>query len=109
MSAAGAESRKAAQAFGQLRSAVAALTAELAAVRSRATDAERALADHLGPAGVGDADALDPRALQDALARADDLERRNAELQRRLDVAIARTRQMLERVRFLRQQHEERR
>jgi len=38
--------------------------------------------------------------------RVDKLERENAELRKRVDMARIRTRQMLDRIRFLRQQHE---
>ncbi len=38
--------------------------------------------------------------------RVDKLERENADLRKRVDLARIRTRQMLDRIRFLRQQHE---
>ena len=38
--------------------------------------------------------------------RVDKLERENADLRKRVDMARVRTRQMLDRIRFLRQQHE---
>jgi hypothetical protein len=51
-----------------------------------------------------DASASGARATPEKVAK---LERENAELKKRLDAARARTRQVLNRVRFLRQQHGE--
>ena len=70
------------------------LADELASFRKRALLAEGRLRE-LDTAGAA------PRLVE----RLNELERDNAELTRRMDAARERTRQMLERLRFLRQQH----
>jgi len=84
------------QAFHELEGLVRSLGEELAAFRKRAHGAEarlKAIATH---GGGGDA-AAEERVAQ--------LEAENAALRSRLAHAAERTRAMLERVRFLRQQH----
>jgi len=70
------------------------LADELASFRKRALQAEGRLRE-LDSAGAA------PRLVE----RLNELERENAELIRRMDAARDRTRQTLERFRFLRQQH----
>ena len=84
-------------AFNELTELVRHLGDELASFRRRALQAE-ARVRVLEEAGGGEAFA--------AHARLNDLERENAELRDRVEKATERTRQMLHRVRFLRQQHE---
>lgn len=84
-------------ALAALRQLIRHLGEELASFRRRALQAEsrlRALEAHTERGGV-------------SLERAQELENENAELRRRLDVATTRAQRMLDRVRFLRQQHEE--
>ena len=69
---------------------------ELSSFRRRALQAEARMKAVDGTSGGGK---LTPE-------RVERLELENAELRRRLDAARARTRQILDRVRFLRQQHE---
>jgi len=83
-------------AFAELQQLVRHLGDELAGFRRRALQAE---------ARVKAIDAS-PGAARVTPQRVEKLERENAELKRRLDAARSRTRQILERVRFLRQQHE---
>lgn len=83
--------------FRELEAAVRALAEELAGFRRRALVAEARVRD-LESAGSLAPDAPAP------VARIVDLERENGELRERLEGAGARTRQMLDRVRFLRQQ-----
>ena len=83
-------------ALAELRRLVHHLGEELAGYRKRALGAEarlKALADLSAKSG------LEPE-------RVFELERENAELKTRLEAARARTKALLERVRFLRQQHE---
>ena len=88
----------AASAYRELEVLVRHLTDELASFRRRALAAEARLREHEQAApAVAD--------LPDAAARVAALERENAELRRRVEQAGTRTRQLLERVRFLRQQH----
>lgn len=85
------------EAFAELSRLVQRLGEELAAYRKRALTAEsrvRTLEEEAASAG----EIAPGRALQ--------LEQRNAELERRLADAEARTERMLARVRFLRQQRE---
>lgn len=83
-------------AFADLEKLVHHLGDELAAFRRRALQAE---------ARVKALEAS-PGATRTSPERIEKLERENASLKMRLETARGRTRQMLERVRFLRQQHE---
>ena len=84
------------EALKELERLVRHLGDELASFRRRALQAEaRVKAIDSSPGGAK----LNPE-------RVDKLERENAELRKRLDAARTRTRQVLDRVRFLRQQHE---
>ena len=82
------------EAFRELSSLVGHLANELASFRKRALLAEGRLRE-LDTAGAA------PRLVE----RLNELEKDNAELTRKMDAARERTRQMLERLRFLRQQH----
>jgi small-conductance mechanosensitive channel len=94
-------------AFTELEQLVRHLGEELSSFRRRALQSEARLK-------TLESEREARRATEDAFIRADaaappsprvaELERENAELRRRLDVATTRTRQVLERVRFLRQQ-----
>ena len=83
-------------AFADLETLVHHLGDELASFRRRALQAEARVK------------ALEssPGATRTSPERIEKLERENASLKMRLETARGRTRQMLERVRFLRQQHE---
>jgi hypothetical protein len=100
---------KAGAAFQELEALVRRLGEELASFRRRALNAEAQL-KKLEAAGSGEHAAV--AATGSARGNgADDgsaarLERENAELRARLEAASDRTRQMLERVRFLRQQQD---
>ncbi|MDP9177033.1 MAG: hypothetical protein M3O61_05080 [Gemmatimonadota bacterium] len=83
-------------AFADLEKLVHHLGDELASFRRRALHAE---------ARVKALEAS-PGATRTSPERIEKLERENASLKMRLETARGRTRQMLERVRFLRQQHE---
>jgi predicted nucleic acid-binding Zn-ribbon protein len=84
------------QAFDELQQLVRHLGDELATFRRRALQAEsRVKAFESAPGGAR----VNPE-------RVERLERENADLRKRLETARARTRQVLDRVRFLRQQHE---
>ena len=83
-------------AFADLEKLVHHLGDELASFRRRALQAE---------ARVKTLESS-PGATRISPERIDKLERENASLKMRLETARGRTRQMLERVRFLRQQHE---
>ena len=83
-------------AFRELEKLVRHLGEELAAFRRRALQAEARLK-------TIDASAVQGRVSPERVAK---LERENAELKKRLEAARERTRQVLDRVRFLRQQHE---
>lgn len=83
--------------FAELRKLVRHLGDELANFRRRALQAEARVK-------AIDAAATGTRATPEKVDR---LERENAELKKRLEAARARTRQVLTRVRFLRQQHGE--
>jgi len=84
------------EAFEELQQLVRHLGDELATFRRRALQAEaRVKAIESAPGG--------PRLSPEKIEK---LEHENADLKKRLDVARKRTRQVLERVRFLRQQHE---
>ncbi len=88
-----------AAAFRELEHLVRNLGEEVAAFRKRAHAAEARLKAIAMRGGGGDA------AAEERVTR---LEAENAELRARLDEAAGRTDRVLERVRFLRQQHEER-
>jgi uncharacterized protein involved in exopolysaccharide biosynthesis len=84
------------EAFEELKQLVRHLGDELATFRKRALQAEaRVKAFESAPGGAR----VNPE-------RVDRLESENADLKKRLESARARTRQVLDRVRFLRQQHE---
>ena len=84
------------EAFEELHQLVRHLGDELATFRRRALSAEaRIKAIDSAPGGAR----VNPE-------RVDRLEKENADFKRRLETARARTRQVLDRVRFLRQQHE---
>jgi len=84
------------QAFEELQQLVHHLGDELATFRRRALQAEaRVKQFESAPGGAR----VNPE-------RVERLERENAELKKRLESARTRTRQVLDRVRFLRQQHE---
>jgi chromosome segregation ATPase len=85
----------------ELEQLIGALGDEMAAWRRRAHEAEarcRELEARL--------ESAEPDGAKPAGAAAD-LERENEELRRRLEAARVRTRQLLDRLRFLRQQHEQ--
>jgi hypothetical protein len=94
----------AAAAFRDLEQLVRHLGEELAGFRRRALQAETR-------AKAAEAEAADAAAVARAAAgdaphpRVAELEQENERLRRRLDEATLRTRQMIDRVRFLRQQH----
>lgn len=83
-------------AFDELRQLVGHLGDELASFRRRAIQAEARMKAIDASAGTA---RVSPE-------RVERLERENADLKKRLESARARTRQVLDRVRFLRQQHE---
>jgi hypothetical protein len=81
----------------ELESLVRNLGEELAAFRKRALAAEARLKGIATKGGGGDVHAEE---------RVAQLEAENSKLRQRVDAASARTRKMLDRVRFLRQQHQ---
>jgi hypothetical protein len=85
-----------AKAFKELEILVRNLGEELAMFRKRAQAAEARLKGIATKGGGGDVHAEE---------RVSQLEAENAKLRERVDTAAARTRKMLDRVRFLRQQH----
>ena len=85
--------------FRELETLVRHLGDELAGFRRRALLAEAKLRDAEGQANTPEM--LEQRELSD---RVNQLEHENAALKARLDAATARTKQMLDRVRFIRQQ-----
>lgn len=85
-----------AKAFNELEALVRNLGEELATFRKRAQAAEARLKSIATKGGGGDVHAEE---------RVSQLEAENARLRERVDAAAARTRKMLDRVRFLRQQH----
>lgn len=87
--------RPEAQAFRELETLVRRLGDDLASYRTRALDAEARLRSMTAGGNV------DAHELRDRITT---LERENAELRGRLDAATSRTRSMLDRVHFLRQQ-----
>ncbi len=94
--------RPEALAFDELRWLVRMLAEEIASFRRRALAAEARVRE-LEQAGAGPPQLVADEALT---ARAKALSDENAELRRRLAAASERTAQMLERLRFLRQQEE---
>ena len=84
------------EAFSELQQLVRHLGDELAGFRRRALQAEARVK---AIDSSGGSSRMTPE-------RMEKLERENADLRKRLEAARARTRQVLERVRFLRQQHE---
>ena len=86
-----------AKAFNELETLVRNLGEELATFRKRAQAAEARLKGIATKGGGGDVHA------EERLAQ---LEAENARLRERVNAAAARTRKMLDRVRFLRQQHD---
>jgi hypothetical protein len=96
-------------ALRELELLVRSLGEELAGFRRRALEAERRLREQAAPPVVAtptaSADGA-PSAAGASSVRVAELERENEELRQRLGEASARTRQMVERVRFLRQQQE---
>ena len=84
------------KAFAELQQLVRHLGDELASFRRRAQQAEAKVKEFESKSSVG---SVSPQRIQK-------LERENADLTKRLNAARTRTRQMVERVRFLRQQHE---
>ena len=114
--AAGSEAVTAA--LAELRTLVYRLADEVATFRRRALTAEsrlRELEPVVGAAGTRDAGGAAVQGVADAtgavddggLARITELERENEQLRARLDEAADRTRQLLERTRFLRQQQDD--
>lgn len=86
-------------AFRELEQVVHGLADAMAGWRRRALRAEAQLRELEERAAAAAASPIDP-------ARLEELERVNALLSARVDAARERTRQLLDRVRFLRQQHE---
>jgi prefoldin subunit 5 len=96
-------------AFAELERLVRNLGEELAFFRRRALEAERRLRElspESAPQGGAPAPSPATRTTEQLRGRLDELERENQDLRARLDEAAARTRQMAERVKFLRQQEE---
>ena len=97
-------------AFAELERLVRNLGEELAFFRRRALEAERRLREvtHEPAPSTPSAASSAPAAgsPEQLRARVGELERENQDLRARLDEAAARTRQMAERVKFLRQQEE---
>ena len=91
-------------AFAELERLVRNLGEELAFFRRRALEAERKLREAV-PEPAASASAV-VGSVEQSRARVAELERENQDLRARLDEAAARTRQMAERVKFLRQQEE---
>lgn len=90
-------------AFVELERLVRILGEELAFFRRRALDAERRVRDLLGESEPHAPGAMSAESMRTRVA---DLERENHDLRARLDEAASRTRQMADRVRFIRQQQE---
>jgi predicted RNase H-like nuclease (RuvC/YqgF family) len=84
------------KAFAELQQLVRHLGDELAAFRRRALQAEAKVKEFDSAGSVG---SVSPQRIQK-------LEKENAMLNKRLNSAKTRTRQMVERARFLRQQHD---
>lgn len=98
-------------ALGQLRLLVHRLADEAAGFRRRAIQAEqrlKALDEQVADvAAAADGEARPVAPVAELLERVEVLERENEELRKRLSEAAERTRQLLERTRFLRQQQEQ--
>ena len=96
-------------ALGQLRMLVHRLAEEAAGFRRRAIQAEQRLKalDEQVAGTVAATGAGEVRPVSELLSRVEALEGENEELRRRLGEAAERTRQLLERTRFLRQQQEQ--
>ena len=95
-------------AFQELQYLVRNLVDELAGFRRRALAAEARLRELEPPSSAGNGasgSGASPAASAGRTARLAELEQENAVLRARLDSAAERTRRMLDRVRFLRQQH----
>lgn len=96
-------------ALAQLRTLVHRLADEAAGFRRRAIEAEqrlKALDERVG--GAAAADGHGPsRPVTELIGQVEALERENEELRKRLAEAAERTRQLLERTRFLRQQQDQ--
>ena len=92
-------------ALKELELLVRSLGEELAFFRRRALEAERRLRE-FAPEPGGHPSPGAPAAASELRTRVGELERENQDLRARLDEAAAKTRQMAERVRFLRQQQE---
>lgn len=88
-------------AFEELATVVRHLSEELAGFRRRALTAEARLRELEGNGSDGESPTEDSTSLRERVAA---LEAENAALQARLDAAAGRTKQMLDRVHFLRQQ-----
>lgn len=86
-------------ALAELETLIRTLGSELAGWRRRAQAAETRLKDLDVPRG-------DHKGGRSATARELELQKENAELRKRLTAAKQRTQQLLDRVRFLRQQHQ---
>lgn len=84
------------KAFAELQKLIHHLGDELTSFRRRALQAEARLKEFESSSSVG---SVSPQRIQK-------LERENSQLTKRLTAARTRTRQMVERVRFLRQQHD---
>ena len=95
----------AARAYRELEQLVRHLADELGSFRRRALAAEARLREQEEAQELADAAAAEVSSVVDPVVRVAELERENADLRRRVEQAGARTRQLLERVRFLRQQH----
>ena len=99
-------------AFAELERLVRNLGEELAFFRRRALEAERRLREvtpdsgSAAPGASSGASTAPAGSAEQLRARVGELERENQDLRARLDEAAARTRQMAERVKFLRQQEE---
>jgi hypothetical protein len=89
-------------AFGELERLVRHLGEELAFFRRRALEAERRWRDAAELNAQGDAGP----SRETLIGRVAELERENGDLRARLDDAAERTRQMADRLRFLRQQED---
>jgi hypothetical protein len=92
-------------AFQELEQLIRVLGDEMAAWRRRAHEAEARLKDLESRAAREAASALSSAPIRNTETDTE-LERENQELRQRLETARQRTRQLLERLRFLRQQHE---
>lgn len=101
-----ASARFDAAAFEELERLVRSLGEELAFFRRRALEAERRLRDATPPAGTPGVNGAAAPSAEVLSARVRELEQENAQLRERLAEATERTRAMVDRVRFLRQQQD---